>query len=891
MLFCPYNLQSDNIALTKNVTETRFQGSREKKRGGRNMLEISRLTVEHLKEGCVTDREQPRVSFEISSDRKSVTLKKARVCIADWVTETKEQVLLPYGGEALKPFTTYPVCVEVTDDAGETATARTQFETGRMGTPWQAKWISDAQYVFQEKKVSPIPMMFRKRIRLRGKVASAKLYATALGIYELEINGQKVGDRYFAPGFTSYKHEMQYQVYDVTEQLGDGENVLTAVVAGGWAVGSFVFTRQNRFDGDRQAFLAELRIRYEDGAEEIIGTDESWEVTEESPYRMADLYDGETYDVTVDISDISWRKAAAEKLKFVPNLIADYGSPVKAQEEMKPLSCRRLADGTLIYDFGQNFAGVIHLKLRGRKGQRVTVQHAEILNRDGSLNIKFLRTAKASATYICRDGEQEYSPRLTYMGFRYAGIQGMEEQDVEVSAFALYSDMEEIGTFSCSDEMLNRLQKNIEWSSKSNFVDIPTDCPQRDERMGWTGDIAVFAPTACYNFDISRFLEKWLLDVRSEQLPTGGLPNTVPVQGYGFPATMPAMAIDWWGDACVLVPWAQYMAKGDVDILRDMYPAMKKYVKACRFWAGFGLGKHRYIWNTPSMLHFGDWVAPDVPKMSQWQSRSKWTATASLHNTSRVAGMVAELLGEKEDAEYFRRLSEKTADAYISVFTDGNGKLHREFQTGYVLPLYFQMFSGEAQKKAAENLVKLLEKSDYCIGTGFPGTPYILFALADNGQEEAAFKMLLNTKCPSWLYEVKSGATTIWERWDGLDENGECPISNDGTDMMISYNHYASGAVGAFLYQRIVGIEAVDPGYKTFRVSPLVGGGLTWAEGSTHTPYGRIWSRWRMEKDRFYLEIEVPAGTSCIVALPDGSIAERGSGTYEFSCTCPKENK
>lgn len=699
------------------------------------------------------------------------------------------------------------------------------------------------------------------------------------------IDGAKVGDQYFAPGFTSYKHEMQYQTYDVSGML-NGESVLTAVVAGGWAVGSFVFTRINRFDADRQAFLAELRITYEDGSEEIIGTDETWEVTEDGPYRMADIYDGETYDAAIDKEKIFWRKAAPEQLRFTPNLMADYGSPVKAHEEMKPVSCKKRQDGTLIYDFGQNFAGVVKLGIkRAKKGQAITVKHAEILNRDGSLNTRFLRTAKATAMYTCREGAQEYSPRLTYMGFRYISVSGIDKEDVNVTALALYSDIERAGDFTCSNDMLNRLQQNIIWSSKSNFVDIPTDCPQRDERMGWTGDIAVFAPTACFNFDISRFLDKWLLDVKSEQLSTGGLPNTVPVQGYGFPATMPSMAIDWWGDACVLVPWAQYMAKGNEQVLRDMYPTMKKYVKACRFWAGFGIGKHRYIWHTPSMLHFGDWVAPDVPKMSQWQGRSKWTATASLYNTSRLTGMVADILGEKEDAEYFRKLSEKVSDAYVSVFTDGKGKMKEEFQTAYVLPLWFHMFPENVQAKAAENLAKLVKASDYCIGTGFPGTPYILFALADNGQEDTAFKMLMNTKCPSWLYEVKSGATTIWERWDGLDENGECPIGDDGTDMMISYNHYASGAVGAFLYQRVAGIEAVEPGYRRFNIRPLAGCGLTYAKASTLTSYGRIVSDWKIQDGTFLLDIEVPVGTRCTVTLPDGKVSEYGSGKYHLSCT------
>ena len=477
------------------------------------MLKISRLTVEHLAEGCVTDRPDPEVSFRLMSDRKNVTLKQARISVNGWSVKTDSQILIPYRGNKLQPFTEYQVRVEAEDNTGEKAQAETVFETGRMETPWKAEWITDGEYSFTDKKVSPVPMMFRKKFKCIRKVKEAKIYASALGIYELIVNGKKAGDRYFAPGFTSYRHEMQYQVYDVTDMLS-GDNTLTAVVSGGWAVGSFVFTRVNRHDADRQAFLAELRITYEDGMQEVIGTDDSWEVTEDGPYRMADIYDGETYDASVDVEKIPWRKAAPEKLRFVPDLRADYSSPVRAHEEMHPVARTKLADGTLIYDFGQNFAGVIKLKIQGKKGQVITVRHAEILNKDGSLNVEFLRTAKATAAYTCRDGQQEYSPRFTYMGFRYASVSGISEENIEVSALALYSDIEKIGGFTCSDEMLNRLQKNIIWSSRSNFVEIPTDCPQRDERMGWTGDIAVFAPTACFNFDISRFIKKWLIDVR-----------------------------------------------------------------------------------------------------------------------------------------------------------------------------------------------------------------------------------------------------------------------------------------------------------------------------------------------------------------------------------------
>ena len=851
------------------------------------MLNIARFTVENLPYGCVTDVKQPRFSFALDSDRENVTLKKAVLRVGDWQAKTDSQIAVPYGGPALEPFTVYTATVTAEDDAGERAEASLTFETGRLDAPWTGRWISDPEYNFTEKKVSPVPMTFRRAVKTGKKIEKARIYATAMGIYELTVNGKKAGDRYFAPGFTSYKTNLQYQTYDVTGLL-TGDDMIQVVVSGGWAVGAFVFTRANRITADRQALLLELRLTYADGSEEVIGTDGSWEVTEDGPYKMADLYDGETYDATAGYETARWRRAAPETLKIAPKIMADYGAPVKAHERLTPVSCSKLPDGTLIYDFGQNFAGVVDLKIRGKKGRTVTVRHAELLNPDGTLNVKFLRTAKATATYTCVDGEQTYSPTLTYMGFRYIGVEGIEEKDIEASALALYSDLERTGDFSCSNEMLNQLQSNIVWGAKSNLVDIPTDCPQRDERMGWTGDIAVFSPTACYNFDMSRFLGKWLLDVQAEQFPGGGIPNTVPRQGYGFPTTMPDMAVDWWDDACILAPWAEYRARGDVELLRKYYPMMKKYVKACKFWAGLlSFGKNRYIWHTPAVFHFGDWVAPDVSQMGQWQARSKWTATASLKNTSGLLAQIAEILGETADAAYYKDLSAKVADAYCSVLTDGNGKLlGDQFQTAYVLPLYLDMFpNAEIKAKAADNLVKLVEKSDYCIGTGFPGTPYILFALADNGHAGAAYKMLLNDKCPSWLYEVKMGATTVWERWDGLDENGECPIGSDGTgEVMISYNHYASGAVGDFLYRRVAGIEAVEPGYKTFAVRPVPGGGLTWAKGHVNTPYGPAGAEWKIEDGTFTVQIQVPVGTACRLTLPDGTEKTYGSGKYAASC-------
>lgn len=844
------------------------------------MLNITRFTCENLKDGCITDVRHPSFSYVLESNQAHTFLQKAKLTINDWSIETDKQIAIPYEGAQLSPFTEYEAKIDVYDCHGEHAESRLRFETGRMDTPWEAHWISDASYKFTEKKVSPKPMTFSKKFVAAKRIVDAKIYATALGIYELEINGEKVGNQYFAPGFTSYESNLQYQIYDVTD-LMKLNNSLTAVVGGGWAVGSFVFTRKNRISGDRQALLLELRITYDDRTVEVIKTDTSWDVTEDGNYQLADFYDGETFDATVDLSAITWKKASVERLRILPQIEAAYGAPVIAQEELYPVSVKQISE-ELIYDFGQNFAGVVSLEIQGTAGQKIVVKHAEVLNTDGTLNTTFLRSAKACATYICKEGRQRYSPRLTYMGFRYISVTGIHEAEIKVSALALHSDLEANGWFSCSNEQLNRLQQNILWSSRSNFMDIPTDCPQRDERMGWTGDIAVFSSTACYNYDMSRFLQKWLKDVRAEQLSTGGIPNTVPAQGYGFPATMPTMAMDFWGDACVLVPWSEYQARGDERILRACYPMMKKYVKACRFWAGLiGVGKYRYIWNTPSVLHFGDWVAPDVPKMSQWQARSKWTATASLKNTSGMLARIAEILGETKDAAEYRNLSERVAEAYRAVFTDGNGRLKEEFQTAYVLPLHFNIFQGKEKENAAKNLAELVKKSDYCIGTGFPGTPYILFALADNGYVDTAYKMLLNQKCPSWLYEVKMGATTIWERWDGLDENGLCPIGDDGTDLMISYNHYASGSVGDFFYRRIAGIEPIEAGYKKFKVEPCLGGDLEHAEGRVFTPYGWIGSKWNLKNHCFSIQVEVPVGTVCQLILPDGSTHELTNGVWK----------
>ena len=843
-------------------------------------MKINRLTVENMEKHCITDNQNPRFSFYLESDRRNVSLDYAIVKVNNWQIKTDNQISIQYKGSDLKPFTEYKVTIEAFDDAGERAEAKTTFETGRLDEPWSGSWITDGTYRFKKRKASPKTMTFKRDFHCGKEIAKANVYSTALGIYELELNGIKVGADYFAPGFTSYKNQLQYQTYDVTDQL-ENANEIKAIVGGGWAVGPFTYARRTRVFAKRQAFLCEIHIWYIDGSYEIIKTDELWSVTLEGRFRETEFYNGEIYDATVNLDKIAWRKASIENVSINPKITAQYGLPVRAKERFSPVDCFKAKSGMWIYDFGQNFAGVIDAKLEGKKGQVVTFKHAEILM-DGELFTEPLRTAKQEAVYICIDGNQSYSPRMTYMGFRFVGVSGIEPKDLKLEAVAIYSNVVEQGDFECSNESLNKLQSNIKWGAKSNFVDIPTDCPQRDERMGWTGDIALFSSTAVFNFDMSRFLHKWLVDVKSEQTRGGGIPVTVPLVRVPMQwEIMIPMAVDHWGDVCILVPWAEYLTRGDVGLLKEMYPTMKRYIKACVFWSElFSLGKHKRIWRL--LHHYGDWVAPNVGLWT-WMGRGKWTATACLANSSRILSEIAKILDEVDDANYYRHLSQKTSKAYRDILMDKSCQVKKEFQTAYVLPLHYEMLNADDAKTTAAHLSRMIKDNDYHIGTGFPGTPYVLFALADNGYIEDAYKMLLTDTCPSWLFMVKAGGTTIWERWDALREDGTSNTgADDGTNGMVSFNHYANGAVGDFLYKRIAGIEPIEGGYKNFEIKPMLGGGLTYVKAKVMTAYGEVSSHWTYQDGVFQIDVSVPVGAKCNLVLPNGDTKSIGSGQYSF---------
>lgn len=838
------------------------------------MLKINELQIENLREDCVTDNKSPSISFALDSDLADSKLEKAVIMVNGENRIVTKQVGIVCENVVNKRFTSYEVSVTAQDNHNQSATRSISFTSGRLDLPWEGNWITDRSYRFAN-GTSPVPMTFMKSFTISKKIRKAFITSTAIGIYELNLNGSKVGDEFFAPGFTSYKHTLQYQYYDVTNLLLE-KNELQAVVGPGWAVGRFTYHSKSKITEKRQALLLELFLEYEDGTNDKIVTDDSWKVTVEGNYRFGDFYDGETYDATIELASVNWKSADTFHPRIKPIIVARYGCKVTAHELMLPKEVLTAKNGGTIYDFGQNFAGVIKIKLQGKKGQTIRVRHSETIF-DGDICVNSLRTAKATATYICMDGEQEYMPRLTYMGFRYVEVFGIKPEQIEVMAVALYSDFDQIGEFSCSNSLLNKLQSNIVWSGKSNFVDIPTDCPQRDERLGWTGDIAIFSSTACFNFDMGRFLDKWLVDVRAEQSFGGGIPMVVP----STPGIGPVVATACWGDSCIIVPWVQYMASGDVSILRKQYSTMKRFLKAAKFWAGLGsvTKDKRRVWKL--LFQFGDWCAPgNGTDVKGWLKKGPWMGTAYFANSTRIVSEVAEILGEIEDSKKFKKLHNEICRAFINVFTDGNGKLHEEFQTGYVLPIYFGMADNHTLRKMSDRLNKLVVENDYHLATGFPGTPFLLFALSDYGHMDTAFKLLLQDTCPSWIYQIKRGGTTLWEQWDNIKSEQE--ETHCISDSSVSFNHYAYGAVGDFMYRRILGIEATEAGYRKFKVQPILGGNLTSAKGSVKTPYGRICVSWKMEADEFSLWVEVPVSTMCEIILPNGRNKVVRSGRHYF---------
>jgi alpha-L-rhamnosidase len=717
-----------------------------------------------------------------------------------------------------------------------------------------------------------------------GPVTRATLHATAHGVFEAHLNGQPVSDDVLSPGWSSYEWRLRYRSYDVTALL-QPTSVLGIALGNGWFRGRLGWGGARALYGKELAALAQLEVEFSDGYVQTVVTDESW-TAGPSAVLFNDLYDGQAIDarrysdawLEPGFSDEAWTGVHPAELDF-STLTPYIGPPVRRQEELPPIKIWTSPTGKTLVDFGQNLVGWIRASVQGPAGTTITLRHAEVLEKE-ELGTRPLRTAKATDRFILSGGEDVFEPTFTFHGFRYVEVDGWpgELTSDTLTAVVVSSELRRIGEFECSDEMLNQLHRNVVWGLRGNFLDVPTDCPQRDERLGWTGDIAVFTPTASYLFDVDDFLRDWLKDLAAEQQATDGLvPSVVPdvlkyverPAGWPIPDTT---AI--WSDAAVWVPWSLWWAYGDLQVLADQFDSMVAHVRRIE-----SKLSPTGLWDEG--FQFGDWLDPTAPPDEPGVSRADngVVATACLYRDAHIVRDAATLLGRHEDAEHFASLAERTRAAFNEHYVRPEGIIHSDAETPYALAIVFGLLDPEDEQLAGKRLADLVAESGYHIRTGFAGTPFITHALTQTGHLEAAYRLLLQTECPSWLYPVTMGATTIWERWDSMLPDGTI---NPG--QMTSFNHYAFGAVAYWMHQIIGGIAPLEPGYSRVLIAPQPGGDIRWARSSLESRHGKISVSWSQDHDGpIELDVAVPDGVTALVQLPGTPAQELGRGQHHVS--------
>ncbi|HZG86268.1 alpha-L-rhamnosidase [Paenibacillus sp.] len=756
-----------------------------------------------------------------------------------------------------KPRTRYYWRVRVWTDAGAVADSEIAwFETGKRDEAWQARWIGSPEDIEHPS--------FAKAFELPAAPISARLYACGVGLYEAQLNGEHVGGEYLTPGCNDYDTWLQVQTYDVTGLLRAGRNELSAILGPGWALGRFgLHGGKVRMYGERPAFLAELVVRMADGTELRIGTDASWQ-TVASAITASGIYDGETLDARLQAPQE--QRAALETEQPVKGRLTDRRSlPVVRKETRRVSDIVTTPQGDTVLDFGQNMAGWVTFRANAPAGTEIVLEFSEFMQH-GEFYTDNLLTAKQTFTYISDGTTAWVRPHFTYFGFRYARVRGLEYIEPEsLEAWVLYSDMESTGELETSNPLVNRLVQNALWGQKSNFLEVPTDCPQRDERLGWTGDAQVFAPTAGFYMDTAAFFSKYLFDLACEQTKlNGAVPTVIPLMIGG------GMYSAAWGDAATIIPWQQYVQFGDASILEAQWDSMKSWVEYVRSRAG-----ETHLWkNDP---HFGDWLALDSTTGSlSGGTLQDLIATAYYANSVRLLAKAAEVLGRKEDEREYTNLFEQIREAFLKEFVTPNGRIVSVTQTAQILPLYMELLPEEWRQGAADTLAQLVVKAGYRLQTGFVGTPFLCKMLSDYGHRDLAYKLLLNEELPGWLYPVKMGATTVWERWDSVLPDGS--MAPHG---MNSLNHYAYGSIVTWMVQDMAGIQPMEnaPGYRRFRLAPKPNGRLRHAKARYDSRAGTIESGWSLEDDgTLRLEFVVPFHTEAELILPD---CEPGRIRYE----------
>ncbi|MEV6301316.1 family 78 glycoside hydrolase catalytic domain [Actinoplanes sp. NPDC051861] len=725
---------------------------------------------------------------------------------------------------------------------------------------------------------------FRREFEVGPGLESATLRVTALGIVEPHLNGSVVGDQVLEPGWTSYRHRLVARRHDITAALQPGVNVFGAIVGEGWATGLLGYEQiaRRRQYTDRIMLYAEIELRYP-GRTETIGTDERFRAGTGS-VRANSLYDGVTIDAPLEplgwdlpgFDDRAW--APVEQVAWDLDTLTDpIAPPIRRIEELAPQAVWISDRGTTVFDFGQNISGWVRLRVTGTRGQQITVRHSEVLV-DGAPDYTTLRTAQATDQYLLAgSGPEHFEPRFTYHGFRYAEIEGAQTSD-EVRAVVVHSDMTRTGWFETSDPLLNRLHENVVWSMRDNFVGLPTDCPQRDERLGYTGDINAFATTAAYLYDVSGVLRNWLADLAAEHHALGHVPYVVPdVQHtYRSPTAL-------WSDAAVSVPWTLYQHYGEAEILRASYASMAAFTRSVET-----LLDDDGVWS--SGYQFGDWLDPAAPMTDPRGGRTDphLVATAYFVKVAQEMAAAAEVLGETGDAHHFGALAGRVRAAFRAEYLTPNGRMAGESVTAYALAIEFGLLEEHELATAGRRLAALVRRDGHRISTGFAGTPHVASALTRTGHTDDAYALVMQRDAPSFLHPVVQGATTVWERWDAILPDGTVNPSG-----MTSLNHYALGAVAHWLHTVVGGIEATSPGYRTVRIAPQPGGGLTYARATRHTPQGELSVTWRHEHERIDLEVTVPPGTTATVVppchpQPRSLIA--GSGKHRWSYTVSSDS-
>ena len=861
-------------------------------------IRIEGLRTEYLENPTGIDVLRPRLSWKLYSSGRAVLQTAFRVqVIVDssdfgdtrklvWDTgkvRSDQSIHLVYAGPAVESRLRYfwRVKVWVSEDKESDWSYPAFWEMGLLrGDDWIANWIT--QPVKGEDVPSTSTPYFRRSFQLRPGIQSARIYATSRGVYEIHLNGVRVGNRVLAPGFSSYNRRLLYQTYDVTDLLRTGDNVLGAIVGDGWYRGFLGFPGVRGVFGSRLEFLAQLEIVYENGTRELVASDQEWTVSR-GPILSSDIYNGETYDARLEIpnwgaphfDDSSWLPVSLVEDNG-PHLSADLAPPVRRVDEIEPIALINTPSGGVIVDMGRNLVGWVKLYLVGDPGVVVRLKHAEALDAEGRLYTENLRTAEQTDTYILKGGEGEwFEPHFTFHGFRYVLVEGYPGQLNlnDIKAVVVNSDLDKAGIFETSDAQINQLQQNIFWSQQGNFLSIPSDCPQRDERLGWTGDAQLFFPTASFNMNVAAFFVQWLHDFRADQYKSGSVPWVIPdvLTGKNPAKTsgVPTAGVAGWSDAVIIIPWNLYLRYGDTRILVEQYASMKA-------WLEFAVSEtdEDLVWR-PS-FHFGDWAGKVV-------TRNDLIATAYLANSANLMSQIATVIGLEEDAVIFSDLFDRLKTAFQREFVNIFGDLNSRTQTSYALALSFDLLTEDQELRAVASLIDDIRSNETHVTSGFLGTPALCPVLSDNGQSDVAYELLLQTTAPSWLAAVRAGATTMWEKWDGI-ENGT--FADPG---MNSLNHYVSGSIGQWLYETVGGIkpDPDTPGFKKTIIHPIPHPNFSHARTFLETMYGTVGTEWSLDTaGMFNLLVNIPPnanGTVHLTRTSTDGVLESGLPLHEAS--------